>query len=193
MKFKIFSFAAVSIAFGFIACNNSGNGTGSTDSSTTSNTATTTATSSNNYAARADSFRVNSEAGNYLNPRTGKPYRLSMDTKSGSVTDESGRPVKRYVDKRTWWVYDATSGDTLGSARMDKGNLMYRGINGEWQPYDKRWTDDMDSSMGTNSMNGSSSMSDSNGTGNASGTQGKSKVKVKTSSGKMKSTDKGGK
>ena len=190
MKYRIFSLAAASIVFGFIACNNNGNGTSSADSSAT-NTTTTTATSSNNYAARADSFRVNSQAGNYLNPRTGKPYRLNMDQKSGSVTDESGRPVKRYVDKRTWWVYDATSGDTLGSARMENGNLRYRDNNGEWQPYDKRWTDDT-TSMDNGSMNNSSmnSTSDSSGTSNASGTHGKSKIKVKSSSGKMKSTEK---
>jgi hypothetical protein len=187
---QLFSLIIASAALTAVSCNNNGNGTGSTDSTNNTNTATTTQTSTNNYAARADSFRINSQGGYYLNPRTGKPYRLNMNTQTGSVTDESGRPVKRYVDKRTWWVYDAASGDTLGSARMNNGSLMYRGTNGDWVNYDKRWTDDMDSSsMNNGNMNNSSvttSDSSSNGT---SGTHGKTKVKVKNGSGKVKTSD----
>ena len=184
---RIANVLIASAALAAVSCNNNGNGTGSTDSSSSTNTATTTQTSTSNYAARADSFRVNSEGGYYLNPRTGKPYHLNMNTQTGAVSDESGHPVKRYVDKRTWWVYDATSGDTVGSARMDNNNLMYRGTNGDWVNYDKRWTDDMDSS----SMNNSSvTTSDStSGTSGTTGTHGKTKVKIKSNSAKVK-TDK---
>src|SRR5206468_10889130 len=47
-------------------------------SATTDHTATTTATSSNNYTALADSFRTNSAAGNYLDPKTGKSMRIRV-------------------------------------------------------------------------------------------------------------------
>jgi hypothetical protein len=192
---RIVNLIIASAALTAVSCNNNGNGTGSTDSTNTTNTATTTQTSTNNYAARADSFRVNSEGGNYLNPRTGKPYKLSMNTQTGAVSDESGHPVKRYVDKRTWWIYDAASGDTVGSARMNNGNLMYRGTNGDWVPYEKRWTDDMDSSsMNTNnssvttsdSSNSSSGTSETSGT---TGTHGKTKVKVKSNGSAKVKTD----
>lgn len=187
---RLLNILVASAALTAVACNNSGNGTGSNDSTTTTNTATTSQTSTNNYAARADSFRVNSEGGNYLNPRTGKPYKLNMNTQTGSVSDESGRPVKRYVDKRTWWIYDAASGDTVGSARMDNGSLMYRGTDGNWVPYDKRWTDDMDSSS-MNNNNSVQTADSSNGSTGTTGTHGKTKVKVKSNgSGKVKTSDK---
>src|SRR4051812_9920838 len=143
MKNKVFSLLAAGITLSLAACNNSGE-TGSTTDST-NNTTANTATSSGNYAARADSVNANVTAGNYLNPRTGKAYtKLNVDATSGSITDESGKPVKRYVDKRTWWVYDTNSWDTVGSAQMQNGNLRYRGENGDWEEYDKRWSDDMD-------------------------------------------------
>jgi hypothetical protein len=117
-----------------------------------------------------------------------------MNTSTGKVTDESGRPVRRYVDKRNWWVYDVNTGDTVGSARMNNNQLMYRGNNGNWESYDKRWTDDMDSSSSMNSGNMSNDNS-GNMNGDTSGTgttgSGHSKVKVKTPAGKMKATDKG--
>lgn len=190
---RIVNLFIASAALAAVSCNNNGNGTGSNDSTSTTNTASTTQTSTNNYAARADSFKVNSESGNYLNPRTGKPYKLSMNTQTGAVSDESGHPVKRYVDKRTWWIYDAASGDTVGSARMNNGSLMYRGTNGDWLPYDKRWTDDMDSSsMNNSNMNNSSvTTSDSTTGGTGTGSHGKTKVKVKSNgSGKVKTSDK---
>jgi hypothetical protein len=180
MNKAIFSLMAALVTLGFVSCNNSGSSASSTDSSTT-NTATTTATSSGNYAARADSIRINSEAGNYLNPRTGKPVKLSMNTTSGAVTDESGRPVKRYVDKRSWWVYDVASGDTVGSANMNNGSLMYRGSNGDWETYDKRWTDDTTSMNDNSSMNNSDKMNSGSMTDSMGGHK---KLKIK-------STDKG--
>jgi hypothetical protein len=184
---RLLNVLIASAAVAAVSCNNNGNGTSSSDSTNTTNTATTTQTSTNNYAARADSFRVNSEGGYYLNPRTGKPYKLNMNTQTGTVSDESGHPVKRYVDKRTWWIYDAASGDTVGSARMNNGNLMYRGTNGDWENYDKRWTDDMDSSsMNNSSVQTADSSSSSTGT---SGSHGKTKVKIKSNGSKVK-TDK---
>lgn len=189
-KYQIFSLIAA-VSFSAVACNNNGSETSSSDS-TSSNTATTTQTSTNNYAARADSLRVNSEGGNYLNPRTGKPYHLNMDKQTGAITDETGRPVKRYVDKRTWWLYDANSGDTVGSARMNNGNLMYRGTTGDWVPYDQRWTDD---TIGVNN-NSNSSITTADSTETSSGgtgEHGKTKVKIKSNGSKTKTTEKGGK
>ncbi|HEU0064393.1 MAG TPA: hypothetical protein VFQ58_05150 [Flavisolibacter sp.] len=191
-KYQIFSLIAA-VTFSAVACNNNGSETSSTDS-TSSNSATTTQTSTNNYAARADSLRINSEGGNYLNPRSGKPYRLNMDKQSGAITDETGHPVKRYVDKRTWWIYDATSGDTLGSARMNNGNLMYRGTTGDWVPYDQRWTDDTSgvNNNNSNTSNSSITTADSNGTSSGTtGEHGKTKVKIKSNGSKSKTTDKG--
>jgi hypothetical protein len=184
MKNKVFSLLAAGIALGFAACNNSGE-TGSTTDST-NNTTANTATSTGNYAARADSVNANVSAGNYLNPRTGKAYtKLNVDATTGSLTDESGKPVKRYVDKRTWWVYDANSWDTVGSAQMQNGSLRYRGENGDWEEYDKRWSDDMDA------MNNSSNMNSTDSTGtNASSSSGD---KSNTSGTKVKVADKGNK
>lgn len=186
---KIFGFLTAALAFGFAACNNdSDSTTGTTDSSGSTNSASGSGTSSNTYAAKADSVRVNVTAGNYLNPRTGKPYtNLSVDRNTGMVTDESGAPVRRLVDRRTWWVYDATSWDTVGSAEERNGSLMYRGSNGEWMEYNKRWTDDMDT-MNNNNMNNMDSSAASTGKTN----DGNTKVKVsdKGDKVKIKKTDK---
>jgi hypothetical protein len=197
-KNRIFSLMIASLAIGFTACNSGGDNTSTSDSTTTSTTSTesTTVTSTHNYAARADSFRTNSKAGYYLNPKSGKAYSsINVDTTSGTITDETGQPIRRYVDKRTWWVYDATSGDTIGSARMQHGSLEYRGSNNDWVNYDKRWSEDTTSmsSSDNSSMNNSSSTGDTSGN-TGSGTSGSgtnSKVKIKTPEGKVKSTDKG--
>jgi hypothetical protein len=146
MKMKFFSLLAASLALGVVACNNSSETTATTDSSTmTTDTSSTTGTASNmgNYAAMADSFRVNSEAGNYLHPRTGKPMRISMDVSSGRVTNaETGEPVWRYVDRRNWWVYGGENWDRLGEAKMERDRLMYRSDNDQWVDYETRWTTD---------------------------------------------------
>lgn len=146
-KTKIFALIAGTLTLGFVACNNDADDTASTDTTTSTETVTdvntTTATSTTDYAALADSFRVNSEAGVYLNPRTGKSIRINVDPQTGRRTDATtGEPVWRYVDKRTWWVYGGDSWDTLGEARMDGNNLMYKGDDGTWMTYDKRWPDD---------------------------------------------------
>lgn len=144
-KTKVFGLVAAALTMGFVACNNDSDNTATTDTatSTTENTATTTTTSTTDYAALADSFRVNSEAGVYLNPRTGKSIRIKVDPQTGLRTDATtGEPVWRYIDKRTWWVYGGDSWDTMGEARMDGNNLMYKGDDGTWMTYDKRWPND---------------------------------------------------
>ena len=211
-KITIYSLSALTFALGLAACGNNSDSTASTDSTTTAtSTATTTQTSTHNYAARADSFRTNSKAGYYLDPRTGKSINLSIDTTSGAVTDvATGRPVTHYVDKRTWWVYNAGSGDTVGSARMESGQLRYRGDNEKWMTYDERWhdTDTMNggNNMGTNnmgsnnnntgtsgsgdesSMNNSSSGTSTSGTGTSGDLK---KLKIKTDDQKIKVTKEG--
>lgn len=107
----------------------------------------TTQTSTGSYAAQADSFRINSEAGNYLDARTGKSIRINVDPQTGRRTNaETGDPVWRYVDRRTWWVYggDETSWDTVGTARMEKEQLRYRTNNDQWESYDRRWKNEDD-------------------------------------------------
>ena len=179
---KLFSVLAAGLCIGFVACNSSSDSK-ATNGDSLNNSNTNGATSSGNYAARADTINTNVAAGYYLNPRTGKKYtKLNVDRNTGVITDESGAPVRRYVDTRTWWVYDAGSGDTLGSARMENGNLMYRGNNGEWQTYDKRWTDD--TTMNNTGMN------DSTATGSGADTRGHTKMKVKSSGDKMKKVEK---
>ena len=144
------------------ACNNDANDTATTDSTaTTENTTTTstgagmdagnttTATSTTNYTAMADSFRVNSEAGNYLNPRTGKPMRLRYDTERHYAVDETtNEPVWRYVDKRNYSVYGTMENDTvgmynsMGTARMQNNRLEYQGEGDTWVTYDKRYKEE---------------------------------------------------
>jgi hypothetical protein len=144
MKKKIFSLIAASLSLGFVACNNSGETTATTDSVNTGTTTSTTSTDIGNYAAKADSFRINSEAGNYLNPRTGKPMKIKMDVQTGAVTnEETGEPVWRYVDRRNWWVYGGENWEQLGEAKMERDRLMYKSDNDQWVDYDARWkTDD---------------------------------------------------
>jgi ABC-type oligopeptide transport system substrate-binding subunit len=182
-KSKFFSLWAVGLVL-FAACNNSSDGTSSTDSLNrdSNNTAGTNMTSSGNYAARADSVRANVTAGNYLNPRTGKAYtNLNVDANTGALTDETGHPVRRYVDKRTWWVYDTNSWDTVGSAQLRNGSLRYRGDNGDWLEYNKRWTDDMDDAGTTDMSTTSADTTSTSGT--------KVKVSDKGNKVKVKKTD----
>jgi len=160
MKTKIFSLVAAGITLGIAACNNDSNNTASTDSTTTTNSTTTS--SSGNYAAQADSFKVNSEAGNYLDARTGKPIKINVDPNTGTrVNAETNEPVRYYVDKRTWWVYGDNSWDSIGSARMEGDKLLYRGDNNQWVPFDQRWKNDTASST-TNNMDTSSTMKSEN-------------------------------
>jgi len=162
MKTTFNGLLALALCAGFAACNNSGDNasttttdstTSTTTTATTDNTATATATNSNNYAALADTFRTNSEAGNYLDPRTGKSLRIRVDTATGMRYNEAtNEPVWRYVDKRTYKVYAGDNNnnsmwDTVGTARMQNSRLEYldSGSTDKWVSYDKRWKvkDDM--------------------------------------------------
>jgi hypothetical protein len=149
MKEKNFSLFAAALLFGLAACNSDSDTAANTDTTTTVSTeesasTANTNTSTNNYTAMADTFRTNSEAGNYLDPRTGKSIRINLDPETGLRTNaETGEPVWRYIDRRTWWVYGGDDWDTLGQARMENGNLTYRGDNDTWLTYEKRWPDDV--------------------------------------------------
>jgi hypothetical protein len=147
-KNKFFSLLAAGIVLGFTACNNSSDGTAMNDSANTtldsSNlTNTGTATNTTDYAAFADSVERNSQAGYYLNPRTGKKMNLKVNRTSGAVTDaSSGEPVWRYVDNRNWWVYgldDEYTWDAMGKAQMKSDKLMYEDESNKWVDYDARW------------------------------------------------------
>ncbi len=172
---KFFGFLALALSAGFVACND-----GSSDSATTNdtatttttvdNTTTTTATSMNNYTALADTFRVNSEAGNYLDPRTGKSMKIRVDTATGMRMNETdNQPVWRYVDKRDYKVYSGddmnSMWDTVGTARMQNNKLEYMGENNSWTNYDKRWKSDDDTRMKTwkSRMTDTSTMSGTSG------------------------------
>lgn len=151
MKKTPFLTLAAAAVLGLAACNNEADTTTletTLDSGAASTTDVTTVTSTNSYAAQADSFRINSEAGVYLDARTGKPIRINVDTVTGARTNaETGEPVWRYVDNRTWWVYGGDSWDTMGSARMEANKLMYRNNDDTWATYDKRWKADDDKMM----------------------------------------------
>jgi hypothetical protein len=137
MKSKYFNFvAAATLAFGVVACNNDADNTAMNDTTTT----TTTTTTTGEYAAMADSARINSDAGNYLNARTGQPLRINVDPQTGQrMNAETGEPVWRYVDRRTWWVYGGDNWEPQGEARMDNNALMYKDNNDNWVTYERRW------------------------------------------------------
>ncbi len=144
-KISFFSLLAA-LTVGFVACNNEGESTAAKDGDLNTDASTTTATTTNistgNYAAMADSARMNSEAGHYLDARTGKPLRINVDPQTGQRTNaETGEPVWRYVDKRTWWVYggDNNTWDSVGTARMENDRIVYRTDGDKWEGYDKRW------------------------------------------------------
>jgi ABC-type oligopeptide transport system substrate-binding subunit len=185
-KSNVLTLMAAGLALGFVACNNSSESTSTTDTTTT-NTTTSTVTSSGNYAARADSVKANVSAGYYLNPKTGKAYTtLNVDQSTGALTDENGQPVRRYVDNRNWWVYDANSWDSVGSAQLKNGNLMYRDDKGDWEEYDKRWADDSSSMSNMSGMNSSTSDTTSTMSGEGSGVGKGVKVKVSDKGNKVK-------
>ncbi len=149
-KTNFFSFLALALSLGVVACNDDADSTSTTDTSTTTmetttattdpNTTSTMNTNTSDYAALADTFRMNSEAGNYLDVRTGRSIKIGVDpqtdTRYNLATEE---PVWRYVDKRTWWVYGGDNWETMGEAKMDGNKLMYKGDGDKWMTYDDRW------------------------------------------------------
>lgn len=135
-------FAVASISF--VACNNDAKTGSTTDSTNTSVTNTTVSTSSGDYSALADEFDKNSEAGKYMDARTGKPIKISVDRTTGvRMNAETHEPVVRYiyVDNNDWWAYDA-EGTRLGRARYENDKVMYEGDNNTWVDYDVKWKDD---------------------------------------------------
>jgi len=152
MKQRFVSLCAAAIAISFAACNNDGTESSTNDSASTTTTSSTrtTATSEGNYAAMADSIERNSQQGYYLNPRTGKAYtNLKVDRSTGRITDESGEPVWRYVDRRNWWVYGDNNyddsmytWDQVGEAKMEGEKLTYKGDGDKWVDYDSKWKKD---------------------------------------------------
>jgi hypothetical protein len=178
------------------ACNSGNNNTTGADSTAAATTTTTTeTTSSGNYAAMADSFRVNSEAGNILDARTGKPIRVKYDaTTHRAVNAETNQPVWRYVDRRTWWVYgpENDNWNRIGEARLQGNTLQYKGDNDAWLSYDERWKNDDERWMSdTNYMSGSSSDVNTGTTdgSNVNGTSGSGETKVKDNGNKVKDND----
>ncbi len=149
MKKRFLSFGTAAIlAISFTACNDTGTTAGTSDSISSTTTSTNTApvttnSSASNYAAMADSVDRNSRQGYYLNPKTGKPYKaLKVDLTTGSISDEAGEPVWRYVDNRNWWVYGGDNWGQMGEARMEGDKLMYKGESDKWVTYDDRWMKD---------------------------------------------------
>ncbi len=144
MKATILSLMAASLLF-FSSCNNDADGDNNKDSATTTGTtdnggSTTTTT---DYAAKADEFDRNSEAGKYMDVRTGKPVKLSMDRTTGRVTNkENNQEVTRYiyVDNNDWWVYD-WEGNKLGQAKWENDKVLFDD-NGNWVDYDAKWKDE---------------------------------------------------
>jgi hypothetical protein len=148
MKQRFVSLCAAAIAISFAACNNDSTESSTSDSTTTTATSTpTTTTSEGNYAAMADSVERNSQQGYYLNPKTGKAYsNLKVDRTTGRITDESGEPVWRYVDRRNWWVYGDDNYDDsiynwnqVGEAKMEGEKLTYKSDDDKWVDYDTKW------------------------------------------------------
>ncbi|TCZ70486.1 hypothetical protein [Flaviaesturariibacter aridisoli] len=175
------------------ACNGNGTNNGTADTTATTTTTTTTEStgataSTGNYAAMADSFRVNSQAGNYLDAKTGKPIRIKYDaTTRRAVNEETNQPVWRYVDRRTWWVYGADNDNwnQVGEARMDGSTLKYKSSsNDNWLSYDERWSEDDQRYM--NSMNDTTTVAGSTEDA-ATGSNGE--VKVKDNGNKVKDKD----
>lgn len=142
-KRNLFGLLAAALTMGFVACNNDGDSTASTDSLDMENTTTTTNTSTGDYAAQADSFRINSEAGAYIDPKSGRSIKINVDPQTGIRTNaETGEPVWRYIDTRTWWVYGGDDWTPQTEAKKDGSTITFKGENDTWVTYDKRWPDD---------------------------------------------------
>lgn len=145
MKRQIFSLIAV-LTLGFTACNSDSNTSTTADS--TDNASATTRTSSGDYAAMADEFQRNSDAGKYRDVRTGEPIRISVDRTTGKKTNaETNENITRYilVDDPDWWVYD-WEGTRLGRAKMENDKLLFEDSNNNWVDYEVKWKNDDDES-----------------------------------------------
>ena len=58
---------------------------------------------------------------------------------------ETGEPVWRYVDKRTWWVYGGTPDqpewNSIGEARLQGSKIEFKDSNNAWVDYDRLYKD----------------------------------------------------
>jgi hypothetical protein len=150
MKKLIFSLITF-LSLGFMACNSDSTTSATTDSTTTTTTTTdaTTTTSSSDYSALADTFQRNSEAGKYIDVKTGKPIKISVDKTTGNkINIATNMPVTRYiyVDNNDWWVYDG-DGSRLGRAKMENNKVLFKdSANKNWVDYDVKWKNDSDES-----------------------------------------------
>jgi hypothetical protein len=140
MKKQIFSFIVV-LSAGLFACNSDGDTSATTDTTTT-NVTTTTNASNADYAAMADEFQRNSEAGKYMDAKTGKPIKISVDKTTGKkLNTETNEPITRYiyVDNNDWWVYD-WDGNRLGRAKMENNKMLFEDSStNRWVDYDAKW------------------------------------------------------
>lgn len=144
MKKQIFSLVAV-LSLGFAACNSDGDTSATTDST---NVTTTTTTSSGDYAAMADEFQRNSEAGKYRDVKTGEPIKISVDKISGKkINTATNENITRYilVDDSDWWVYD-WEGNRLSRAKMENDKLLFEDSSNNWVDYEVKWKNDDDES-----------------------------------------------
>src|SRR5688500_6513029 len=95
MKKQIFSLIAC-VSMDLVACNNDSDTTASGDSVSTTTTSTSTPTT--DYAAIADSFQRNSDAGKYMDGLAGKPIKISVDRASGrKMNAETNEQIDRYI------------------------------------------------------------------------------------------------
>ncbi|HEY0749976.1 MAG TPA: hypothetical protein VGD26_02400, partial [Chitinophagaceae bacterium] len=125
------------------ACNNESDSTVETDTTTTENTVTTTNTSTGDYAAQAETYRAGNDAGAYIDARTGTTVRINVDPQTGIRTNvATGEPVWRYIDTRTWQVYNGDSWDPIAEARREGNTIVFKAEDGSWVSYDTRWPND---------------------------------------------------
>ncbi|HYK57446.1 MAG TPA: hypothetical protein VEV15_13345 [Flavisolibacter sp.] len=142
MKKQMFSLVAA-LSLGFAACNSDSQTSATSDTTTTINT-----TTSGDYAGMADEFDRNSEAGKYMDVRTGKPIKISVDKTTGKkVNVETSEPVTRYiyVDDSDWWVYD-WEGNRLGRAKLQDEKVLFEDSANNWVDYEVMWKNDNDES-----------------------------------------------
>jgi len=142
-KTAIFSLLTGTVLFALVSCDNDATTSNNADSPTI--TTPTTEVSTTDWSAKADEMQTRSDAGKYMDVRTGKPVKLSMDRSTGKIMNSTNNePVTRYVyvDNDDWWVMD-WEGKQLGKAKWEKDKMWYDD-NGNWIEYDMKWKDEDD-------------------------------------------------
>lgn len=147
-KTAIFSLLTGTVLFALVSCDNDATTSNNADSPAI--TTPTNDVSTTDWAAKADEMQTRSDAGKYVDVKTGKPVKLSMDRTTGRVMNqENNAPVTRYVyvDNNDWWLMD-WEGKQLGKTKWEK-NKMWYDDNGNWVDYNTKWKDE-DTSMNMN-------------------------------------------